>query len=69
MPVPTVIITRFLATHAKLLVVSLGERRDRRVVVDEHRNPEPLPQHLANRGIDERYVDGRDHPSGLEPHH
>jgi hypothetical protein len=55
--------------HSKLLVVSLGECRDRRVVVDEHRNPEPLPQHLANRDIDERHVDGRDHPSSLELHH
>ena len=32
-----------LGDHSKLVVVSLGERRDRRVVVDEHRNPEPLP--------------------------
>ena len=42
------IITRFSRDHPQLLVVSLGERGDRRVVVDEHGNPEALAEHLAN---------------------
>ena len=41
----------------QLVVVRLGERRDRRIVVHEHGHSETLPQHLAQRDVGERHVD------------
>jgi hypothetical protein len=48
-----------------LVVVGLGERRDGRVVVDEHRHPRALAEHLAQRHVPERDVHRRAHAACL----
>ena len=57
---------QIVCEQGQRLVVSLSQRRDGRVVVDKHRDPEPLAEHLSQRNVLQRDVDRRDHPAGVE---